>query len=285
MNKVQQNKQRKSHMRWFACLLLIAVFLPVNAFGGWSTLSPGLELGKFTSGKPSQLGDSQITIIRIDPKLWELMLIGNTSEGHTEELTAKDWSKKYDLTAAINAGMFKTDYLTHVGYLGTKDHVNCEQVNHYQSVAAFHPKKNHNTSKFRIFDLDDPLFNMQKILANYSSVVQNLRMIKRPAENRWKQQKKVWSEAALGEDKNGRVLFIFTRSPFSMHDLNNELIALKIGIVAAQHLEGGPEAQLFLHTENASLELFGSYETSFNENDNNNHAWPIPNVIGIRFKK
>jgi hypothetical protein len=33
-------------------------------------------------------------------------------------------------------------------------------------------------------------------------------------------------------------------SPFSMYDLNEELLQSRIGIVAAQHLEGGPEIQL-----------------------------------------
>jgi hypothetical protein len=28
--------------------------------------------------------------------------------------------------------------------------------------------------------------------------------------------------------------------------------------------------------------MFGSYETSFKENDQNAMAWPVPNVIGVR---
>jgi len=33
------------------------------------------------------------------------------------------------------------------------------------------------------------------------------------------------------------------------------------------------------------LELFGSYETSFREDDSNAAAWPIPNVIGVRTRR
>jgi hypothetical protein len=54
--------------------------------------------------------------------------------------------------------------------------------------------------------------------------------------------------------------------------------------VAAQHLEGGPEAQLFLVREGEELELMGSYETVFFESDANRTAWPVPNVIGVRAK-
>jgi hypothetical protein len=123
---------------------------------------------------------------------------------------------------------------------------------------------------------------MEVILQDYMTAVQNLRLIKRPGENRWSQQKKMWSEAALGEDADGRILFIFTRSPFTMHDLNRELLSAGIGIVAAQHLEGGPEAQLYLRVGSEEVALFGSYETGFREDDTNERPWPVPNVLGIR---
>jgi hypothetical protein len=110
-----------------------------------------------------------------------------------------------------------------------------------------------------------------------------LRLIKKPGTNQWSQQSRQWNEAALGEDDAGHILFIYSRSPFSMHDLNNELLAAGIGIVAAQHLEGGPEAQFYLHVGSFEMEMYGSYETSFRENDSNSSAaWPVPNILGLR---
>lgn len=67
-----------------------------------------------------------------------------------------------------------------------------------------------------------------------------------------------------------------------MHDLNQELLGAGLGIVAAQHLEGGPEAQLYFQAGGVEKELCGSYETSFRENDANNIPWPIPNVLAVR---
>jgi hypothetical protein len=55
-------------------------------------------------------------------------------------------------------------------------------------------------------------------------------------------------------------------------------------LVAAQHLEGGPEAQLYLHVGGTEIEMFGSYETSFKENDDNTAPWPVPNVLGVRLR-
>jgi hypothetical protein len=67
-----------------------------------------------------------------------------------------------------------------------------------------------------------------------------------------------------------------------MHDFNKELLAAGIDLVAAQHLEGGPEAQLYLKVGDTVLEQFGSYETGFREDNDNKTSWPVPSVLGVR---
>ncbi len=269
-------------MRRFIILFFIMGFLTPQAYGGWKQLGPGMDLSSFTVRNPRINKNAKIVILRIDPKHWQLAMVGKSWTGELKNMTAKGWCDRHNLTAAINAGMFATDYKTHVGYLGVKGHVNSSHVNGYQSVAAFDPKGGKALPEFRIFDLDDPEVTMKRIIGAYSSVVQNLRLIRRPGENRWGPQDKVWSEAALGEDGAGRVLFILTRSPFTMHDFNQALLSLGIGIVAAQHLEGGPEAQLYLQIGGEQLEMFGTYETSSKEKDDGAASWVIPNVLGVR---
>ncbi len=261
----------------------IAVLLALmSAGGGWKTLAPGMELTEFRAAKPSNIGNSRITVVRFDPELWELAFIGVSRTGESTGHTVQQWCESQKFTAAINAGMFGADCKTHVGFLRSDRHVSCRSVNDYQSVAAFGPRHGRDIPPFRIFDMDAPGITMKRILKDYASAVQNMRLIKRPGESVWFEQRKRWSEAALGEDDKGRILFIFCRSPFAMRDLNRELLAAGIGIAAAQHLEGGPEAQLYLHVGNVERKLVGSYETSFRENDGNGRPWPVPNVLGVR---
>jgi hypothetical protein len=241
-----------------------------------------MELKYLPVTQPNAPAGANLTVLRIDAHLWEMELIGPSWTGEKSGHTAREWCETHKLTAAINAGMFKTDGATHVGYMRFQEHVNNAKANSYQSVAAFDPRDPQALAPFRIFDLDSPGVSLQTILKDYGSAVQNLRLIKRPGSNQWAEQDKKWSEAALGEDSSGRVLFLFSRYPFSMHDLNQELLSAGIGLVAAQHLEGGPEAQLYLRLGEKQLELFGSYETSFVENDSNAKPWPIPNVLGVR---
>jgi hypothetical protein len=264
-----------------AVLLVLKAHSTGDASTPWQTLAPGMELRVLTATTPSPTGDSKITVLRIDPKLWQLEFMGITRTGEASGHTGREWCEKHKFAAAINAGMFDTDYKTHLGYVAAGDHLNSGRINKYQSVAAFDPRRP-TLPGFRIFDLDVPGTTVPDILRDYASAVQNLRLVKRPGSNQWERQGRSWSEAALGEDSAGRILFIFSRSPFSMHDFNRELLAANIGLVAAQHLEGGPEAQLYLHVGKVEMELFGSYETSFREDNSNATPWPVPNVLGVR---
>jgi hypothetical protein len=241
-----------------------------------------MEIVRVQTHKQSMVGDSNITVLRIDPAMWEMEVTGVVQSGEISGHTAREWAQKQKYTAVINAGMFLTDNKTHLGYMRSRDRVLNGKVNSYQSVLAFDPREGKKIPAARIFDLDADGSSMQQILLDYSSALQNLRLIKRPGLNQWGKQTREWSEAAVGEDSGGHVLFIYSRSPFSMHDLNQELLEAGIGVVAAQHMEGGPEAQLYVHAGSTELEMFGSYETSFRENDQNSEAWPVPNVIGVR---
>lgn len=264
----------------FFLLGLLTALAVTNS--SWKTLAPGMELGYVTAREPSAAGDSRIAVLRMDPKLWALAAIGVSQTGESAGHTAREWCEKHELVAAINAGMFETDQKTHLGYMRFRDHLYTRHVNKYQSIAAFDPRDGKDVPRFHIFDLDAPGVTLQSIQQDYDSAVQNLRLVKRPGANQWTQQTRKWSEAALGEDDTGRILFIFSRFPFSMHDLNQELLAAGIGLVAAQHLEGGPEAQIYVHAGSFELEMFGSYETSFKGNDTNSIPWPVPNVLGVR---
>jgi len=266
-----------------AVLLIASLLLACPCMGQetWQSLAPGMAIGTFHASKPSTAGDSLITVLRIDPALWSLEFAGISLTGEPVGLSARQWSKALGFTAVINAGMFATDRRTHIGYLRYRKHLNNDNVNVYQSVAAFDPRRDE-LPPFRIYDLDSPGVSLKTILRDYASAVQNLRLIKRPGRNRWLPQNKMWSEAALGEDEAGRILFIFCRSPYAMHDFNNELLGLDIGLVSAQHLEGGPQAQLYVNTGETEFEISGSHGSSSRETGGFSASWPVPNVLGVR---
>ena len=64
-----------------------------------------------------------------------------------------------------------------------------------------------------------------------------------------------------------------------MHDFNEILISLPINIQCAQHLEGGPEASLYIKSGDIELAFSGSYESLFVESNSNSQFLKIPNII------
>jgi hypothetical protein len=282
-------------MKWvvrgaFLKFALLCFSISVGATKGqnaadWRVVEPGMEIRWLMSEGQYGGSDSLIFLVRIDPAKWKLTYVGLANTRDSTAQTARRWAKAHGLVAAINAGMFTTDYRTPVGYVEYQGRVLSGKVNGYQSISAFDPRDRRKGPLFRIFDLDQEGVTIGSVRRDYASLVQNLRLVKKPGENRWQQQEKKWSEAALGEDVRGNILFVFCRTPITMHDLNGELLSAKIGLVALQHLEGGPQAQLFLHTGDIDLEMFGSHSTSNGgEGVGATIEWPIPNVLGIKMR-
>ncbi len=268
------------------CLLLLimsSVYAECLAADTWKKLEDGLELGTFQVNTTSLFNHSEITVLRVDPKLWDIKLYSIKQFDYKKGITTKEWSQRHKLTAAINAGMHLPDMSTHVGYMQAGDTIQGKKVKSYHSLAAFSPQKNEVTP-FRIFDLDDANPEFDQIKKDYAHVVQNLRLIKRPGENRWDKKSRRWNEAALGEDKQGRALLIYSSGLLTMHDLNETLLSLPLDIVAAQHLEGGREAQLYINHPSHTKELNNSMDPLYLGTNRNLGAWPIPNIIGISKK-
>jgi hypothetical protein len=201
--------------------------------------------------------------------------VGLASEQKVAKRTAAEWADGLGLMVTINAGMFSLeDQTANVGYLRNGEHLNQPKWNKYQSALGFGPRG------AAMIDLDSP--GAKKRLEAYSTVIQDLRLIKSTGErNVWKPSPRKWSEAAVAADTKGRILFFFSRAPLTMKEFDDKLLALPLDLTHAMHVEGGPEASLSIRAGDFRLDLCGSYETGFNENDDNHQQWPIPNVIGV----
>jgi len=234
----------------------------------WKVLRPGVEYAAIptSSGQP-------LHVVRVDPARANVVALTASEKGAPLQ-TAGQWCRSSHLSVAINLGMFEADRRTHTGYLRTGHHVNNAQWNAYKSVLAIRP------GSVQWFDIEGkiPVATLDK----YDIVVQNLRLIARPGKNVWAANDRKWSEAALAIDSSNRLLFIFCRAPYTMREFNMLLLNLPLGIESAMHLEGGPEASLSIHVAGLVLDLCGSYETGFMENESNVVQWQLPNILGVR---
>jgi hypothetical protein len=87
-------------------------------------------------------------------------------------------------------------------------------------------------------------------------------------------------------DGYGRVLFVFSRSPYTMNELGGCLLKLPLDVVSLQHLEGGGDATLVIRTPRLRLTLVGSYESGANDGKTRPYVdiqegFKLPNVLAV----
>lgn len=238
-------------------------------------LAPGFELGEITLPTPSFLGDVGVVhYVRLDPARVRLDLRVGNFDGRGPRPAWMWADDDGPVVAVINAGMFEPDQ-TSTGYLADDGRVQTATWRKdYRSAFATDPV-DPTAPAARVFGCADAA----TITGAYRTVVQSLRLVGCAGENTWSQQPKRWSTALVGMDADGRILFLHTRAPYSMHDLVDLLLASPLRPVALHYGEGGPEASLYVRGPGVATTWVGSYETDFREADDNERAWAIPNVI------
>jgi uncharacterized protein YigE (DUF2233 family) len=234
----------------------------------WRMLAPGIEHAQTQIA--ATMGDRQLHAVRIDPARNRFTLLTGAAT-HAAPRTARQWARGHNLVAAINAAMFRPNGLP-VGFAKADGRVIQPALSADRSIFTF------NAAETRLLDLGCDSFDA----AATENALQGIRMISCDGRNVWRQQTNLWSIACLAQDAAGKILFLHARSPLSVHDFINAVRALPLNIERAMYLEGGPEATLYARAANGEeIERFGSYETGFNENDDNAAPWPLPNVLGV----
>ena len=263
----------------FLCLSSFSSDLRAES-GDWQRVSDGLYLGQFSWSEKAGLLDHPITILKIDPKMYSLRLLCASEYGGTPR-TTKQWCLEFGLLAAINASMYRQqDPLKSTGYMINYLHVNNSHINPaFGAFMVFNPVSS-SLPEVQIIDRYVQE-NWRDTIGRYHSVVQNYRMISNGKKMGWPQQDKIYRTAAIGLDRDGRILFILSRSPYSTHDFIHGLLSLPIGIRDAMYVEGGVEASLYYRISGKETEMHArETEKNFTATDHDS-AWAVPNVIGV----
>ena len=279
--RLNKRKDPSVSVLLFAVLALpmMVSLLPASPVFGWEEIDKGLYFGEFDPKKKSALCSDKITILKIDPEYYSFRLLCASERGRRQR-TLREWAREFGLTAAINASMYQNeDFLKSTGYMKNYEHFNNPQINKsFGSLMLFNP-------------VDSPLREVQMIdrrnrqdwkdlIDRYHCVVQNYRMISDGAKRGWAQQETVSGIGAVGMDRDNHVLFILSRSPYSVHDFIHILLDLPIDIKDAMYVEGGPQATLHLRTGEREWTFIGLCNEDV-KGGADEVSWEIPNAIGI----
>ena len=234
-----------------------------------ATLGPGLTVERWHVATATPIaGEPCIDVVRADPAKFTLRALS------AERQSAIEWQANTSAIAITNAGMF---------------HDTGEPVGLVVSDAKSRGIDNEKFGGYFVWDaitakvppvatLGRPCPNAA-LRDNYNSLVQSYRLLDCDGGAiKWADPKH-YSAVAIGTDRAGNIVLIHARGAFTMHELSTALAAHDLA--GAIFLEGGPEASLVVRGPDGSLDLVGSYETGFVENDDNRAFWDLPNVIAL----
>ena len=247
----------------------------------WQNIDIGLSFTEILSPIFAEIGDSKLTILKINPHYYDFKLI-SSKENIEENKTLKEWAESKKLIAAINAGLYQTDNKTNAGYMKNYNFINNNRLNIYNAIAAFN-RKDTTVPEFQI--IDRKCQNWEEMKNKYYSYTQCIRMIDCNQKNTWRQQPQKYSMSVIAADKNGNALFIFTHSPFSVHDFIDILKFLPLDIYNAMYLEGAAPASFYFHHNGMEVEKAGSFRYQISNGEDKGFAMRLPNIIGIVKKR
>ncbi len=262
----------------FGLIVALALIWPALA-EAWQELEDGLWLGEFHAPVPSTVGDSIITILKIDPDNFTFEVL--MASEHGEPRTLEHWTDDHGLVAAINGSMYLPNHRTSTGLMRCAGHLNNGTIN--ARFGAFFVSEPRREGIAGVQLVDRKLQDWRVALENYGCVIQNYRMISLNGKNLWSQDGNTFSIASVGMDESGNVLFMHSRSPFSVHDFAKNLLLLPIDIRNAMYVEGGREAGLYVRSKFMTRAWSGGYSSLFFPSGTPK-LHPLPNVLGIRRK-
>ncbi len=255
-------------------ILFFSVFINSKLFSSnFKKIDKGLYYGKFELSQKQDTGNSEVTIIKIDPDHFDFGLYCESEYG-PEKRDVKEWIEDFQLICAVNGGMYETDYLTGSGYLKNFNHINNPDFRENWNMFFVCNPKSDSLPKAQLIDVDEE--NAKKIISQYNIVLQSIRMLNAKGDNVWNGYIDNWSSVTLGEDKNGNILIIYSCSIIGMKELTDELISFPIDLRKLMYLEGNIQS-LYFKYKDIVIAIDGS--TELNENINFNI---MPIALGVK---
>lgn len=251
----------------------------------WLELANGMLYCEIDAPEKSILNDSKLSILKIDPSTYDFQLLTSTEFGQKAR-TAPSWAKEFGMEVIVNTGMYGfTKGQPNKGYLKNFEHLNNPRISgYYNAMMVLHPIDS-TKPPFEIIDLT--CTSWDSIKDRYHSFCQGMRMLdcngnpmafeKNPTQS--------CSMVLISTDTNGNIYFLFSRSPYTHQTMIKFLMGLPFNLRQTVYLEGGPESSLYINIGKETISKFGSYISKTWANDDNDHFWEIPNVIGIRKKR
>ncbi len=250
----------------------------------WKPIGKGVYFCETDAPVKSIIGDSKLTLLKIDPKQVAFDLF--TASGMDSiPKPVNVWADTMNLDIVFNAGMYDLRRpLESRGLLKDKDHHNqLIYKEGWNVMFALNPLDSLDATDAAVYDMQCMPFD--SIRNKYASFAQGIRMLDcSGTPMNWKKNQ-ACSMLVCAHDEQDNLIVIFNRSPFSPNQLIGFMKQFPSPLHNAIYMEGGPETSLYVHVGDFCLQKVGSYVEGTYAKDTNETYWRLPNVIGIRTQK
>ena len=257
---------------WPAGVLLVAACHSAPADeSSRRELRPGLEEIRLDWKRGTHAGT--LTALAADPQRFELELL--TAEGDGGRRRPLEWAEEFRLDAVINASMYQpngrsTALLIDEGVVNNGlDHPS------YAGYLVFGPRRG-DLPPIQIEGRDCSDFDLSRLRADYSSLVQNYRLLDCRAKPLPWRDTRAYTASAVAIDGRGRIVFVHSGAPLLMREFTQILSERELRLRAALFTEGGAQASLVWRDGKRWA------HASTESRENSAPARSIPNVLGLR---
>jgi hypothetical protein len=250
----------------------------------WKQIGKGVQFCETDAPLKSLIGDSKLTLLKIDPKQVEFDLF-TASAMDSLPKPVNVWADTMNLDIVFNAGMYDLGKpLISRGLLKNGSHSNQFTFKEGWNVMfALNPLDSLNEMDAAVYDMQCTPFT--QIKDQYASFAQGLRMLDCSGNPmNWKKNQSCSMLVCAHDDKDNLII-IFNRSPYSQNQMIDFMKQFPTPLHNAIYMEGGPETSLYVNIGDFCLQKVGSYVSGTYAKDTNETFWRLPNVIGIRVKK
>ncbi|NOZ00266.1 MAG: phosphodiester glycosidase family protein [Deltaproteobacteria bacterium] len=275
---------RQLMMLCVSCTLTFASVASCAQMIHWRLLEPGLEFAEVETPVIRGIPAGTLSVIRVDPSLYELSVLSASLLGRKKNLTADRWAREYGMNVIVNAGMYQRDHATSVGHLRVGDRMNNRHRHKkHKALLVSGPRKKGLPS---VALLDAECEDAWKTADDYNVVLQGIRMISCKGKNVWKPGGRSYRQVAIGMDARGRVLFVYRATPCTSHQFARQALGSGLGLKRLMYLEGGAETSLFVHSRKGDIRLggIGALLPDLWKDGGVTTFLPLPNVIGVKKK-
>jgi hypothetical protein len=269
-------------------LLLTTCFAATQAYetynedsllNSWKPLLSGLDLLEINAYTKPYVEDGKLTIIRIQPALFNFRLISTPETKLTKP--GQYWVEALGLNMLFNAGMYNLkDGRSHRYFMKNYKHLNNSNLSvTTNGIIAFN-RKNESVPTFGLYDLTKSDWEM--IDTSYNTIIQGLRMIDGDGcPVYWNDRVQSCSMIIIAQDRESNIYVIFSKTPFTQNQMIDNLLNLPIALINAVYLEGGSRSNLIVSTTKFKMKRVGSFGSDINSYNKNSTFFPFPNFIGL----